>query len=305
MTEPILRIEDLRLNARGPAGAIPLVHDVNLTVGRGERVALVGESGSGKSVTARSVLRLDDGIDAAGRIYVDGVDVLGLTERRMREVRGRQVGMIFQDPMSSLDPLRRVGDQITPILRAQGMRPAAARSRTAILLNELGVPDAQRRAIEYPHEFSGGMRQRVVIAMALAGNPDLIIADEPTTALDVRIQKQVLQVMSDAAERRGLAVLLITHDVGIVAGFADRVAVMYRGRIVESAPVETFFDDPRHPYTRGLIAAVPHLGSSETLKPLDRTQIPEPTPENSELVDLGGDHWVARVALEPTPSEVN
>ncbi|MDF2563088.1 MAG: Oligopeptide transport ATP-binding protein AppD, partial [Microbacterium sp.] len=241
MSYPLLSIEDLRLTARTGAGDIPLVHGASLTVDRGERVALVGESGSGKSVTARAILRLDEGIAATGAIRLEGEDLIDLSERAMRRVRGRRIGMVFQDPMNSLDPLRRIGEHLTPLFRARGLNPRQARSETVKLLHELGVPDPGLRAISYPHEFSGGMRQRVVIAMALAGGPDLLIADEPTTALDVRVQRQVLQVLSDAAAARGLAVLFITHDVGVVAGFADRVAVMYRGRIVEIAPVSTFF----------------------------------------------------------------
>ncbi|WES63105.1 ABC transporter ATP-binding protein [Microbacter sp. GSS18] len=297
MDDSILRIEDLRLTARSPRGPVPLVHGVDLSVDRGERVALVGESGSGKSVTARAVLGLDDGIDATGRILVDGAEVLAMSERELRRVRGRKVGMVFQDPLGSLDPLRRIGEHLTPLYRARGMNPREARAATVRILAELGVPEPGLRAISYPHEFSGGMRQRVVIAMALAGEPDLLIADEPTTALDVRVQKQVLQVMSDAAASRGLAVLLITHDVGIVAGFADRVAVMYRGRIVEHAPVESFFGNPRHPYTQALLRAVPRIDSDAPLSPLDRSTIPEPDDENSLLVEVAEGHFVARSGL--------
>jgi ABC-type dipeptide/oligopeptide/nickel transport system ATPase component len=244
------------------------------------------------------VLRLDDAIDATGRILVGEDDVLSLPERQLRGIRGRRVGMVFQDPLSALDPLRRIGDHLTPLFRARGMRPAVARSETAKLLHELGVPDAGRRAVSYPHEFSGGMRQRVVIAMALAGEPELLIADEPTTALDVRVQKQVLEVISAATARRGMAVLFITHDVGIVAGFADRVAVMYRGRIVETAPVRTFFSQAVHPYSRGLLRAVPRLDDDSRLVPLDRDAIGEPTAEGSVLVQVGESHWVARSALQ-------
>ena len=301
MNEEILRIDGLRLAARGPDGAIPLVHGVDLAVRRGERLALVGESGSGKSITARAVLRLDDDITASGSIRVGDTDVLTASERTMRSIRGRRVGMVFQDPLSALDPLVRIGGHIEPLFRARGMRPVVARSETAKLLHELGVPDASRRAVSFPHEFSGGMRQRVVIAMALAGDPDLVIADEPTTALDVRVQKQVLRVLAESTSRRGLAVLLITHDVGIVAGFADRVAVMYRGRIVESAPTSAFFSDARHPYSQGLLRAVPRLDRPGRLLPLDRASIPEPDDDNSVLVEVGQDHLVARSALAAAP----
>jgi len=304
MNDVVLRIANLRLAAESPAGPVPLVHGIDLFVRRGERVALVGESGSGKSVTARAIVQLDEGMRTTGSIRVGDDEVVGMSERQLRSVRGRRVGMVFQDPLGSLDPLRRIGDHLTPLFRARGMNPRRARSETVRILHELGVPDAGLRAISYPYEFSGGMRQRVVIAMALAGEPELLIADEPTTALDVRVQKQVLEVLSDAAEARGLAVLFITHDVGIVAGFADRVAVMFQGRIVETAPVKTFFRDARHPYTRGLLRAVPRLDDDRPLVPLDRATLPVPDDENSVLVQIGDDHWVARSALSDARQEV-
>jgi oligopeptide/dipeptide ABC transporter ATP-binding protein len=269
VTAPLLSLRGLTLTVRGPSGTpITLVSGVDLDIPRGGHVALVGESGCGKSVTARSVLRLDPGIRVGGQILLDGEDISGFSETQLNRVRGARVGMVFQDPMSSLDPLRTIGQHLDGPLRNRGLPRRAARTEAAALLGELGVPDPERRLRSYPHEFSGGMRQRVVIALALAGQPDLLIADEPTTALDVRIQEQVLNLLADVADRRGLGVLLITHDVGIVASFADEVAVMYAGRIVEQASVHEFFASPVHPYTRALLRAVPRIDNEDRLIPL-------------------------------------
>ncbi|MEV7012596.1 ABC transporter ATP-binding protein [Streptosporangium sp. NPDC051022] len=257
---PLLAVRDLRASFPGPDGPVEVVHGVGLELARGEKVALVGESGSGKSVTARAVLRLDADARLSGRIELDGTDLLALPPRGMREIRGARVGLVFQDPLSSLNPVMTIGWQITQPLVIRGVPKRIARRRGVELLARLGVRDAERRFDDYPHQFSGGMRQRVVIAIAVIAEPALLIADEPTTALDVRVQARVLRLLHELAEERDMAVLLITHDLGIVAGFADRAVVMRHGRAVESGPVEEIYRRPRHPYTRALLAAVPRIG---------------------------------------------
>ncbi len=258
---PLVTVEklnvDVPLGGRG-AGA-RIVDGVDFTIGVGERVALVGESGSGKSLTARALMRLDRSARLSGRVDFDGIDLLKLSDREMGRHRGSSIAMVFQDPMSFLDPLMTIGDQVAETLRIRGVGRAEARRRALAVLDELGVDRAAERLDSYPHEFSGGMRQRVVLAMALVGEPRLLIADEPTTALDVRVQDQVLDLLDDISARRGLAVLFITHDLGVVAGFAERVMVMYSGRIVEDGAVAEVFARPGHPYTQGLIKAVPRI----------------------------------------------
>ncbi|WP_449396058.1 ABC transporter ATP-binding protein [Devosia riboflavina] len=255
--DTLLAVDNLAVEIPTHAGPVRLVDGVSFTIGRGERVALVGESGSGKSVTAQAIMRLNTRVKLSGRIGLDGTDLLGLPPRQMADIRGRRIGMVFQDPMSSLDPLMTIGDQIAETLRIRGVSAKDARKRALEVLDELKVERAAERLDAYPHEFSGGMRQRVVLAMALVGEPDLLIADEPTTALDVRVQERVLDLLDEISRRRGLAVMLITHDMGIVAGFADRVMVMYSGRIVEENEALDLFGAPRHPYTKGLLEAVP------------------------------------------------
>lgn len=255
--DTLLAVNNLAVEIPTHAGPVRLVDGVSFTIGRGERVALVGESGSGKSVTAQAIMRLNTRVKLSGRIGLDGTDLLGLPPRQMADIRGRRIGMVFQDPMSSLDPLMTIGDQIAETLRIRGVAAKEARRRALEVLDELKVERAAERLDAYPHEFSGGMRQRVVLAMALVGEPDLLIADEPTTALDVRVQERVLDLLDEISRRRGLAVMLITHDMGIVAGFADRVMVMYSGRIVEENEALDLFGAPRHPYTKGLLEAVP------------------------------------------------
>ncbi|WP_405395545.1 ABC transporter ATP-binding protein [Microbispora hainanensis] len=257
---PLLAIRDLRVSFPAPDGPVEVVHGVDLDVARREKVALVGESGSGKSVTARSVLRLDADARLSGRIELDGTDLLTLPPRRMRQVRGARVGLVFQDPLAALNPVMTIGWQIIQPLVIRGVSKRVARRRGVDLLSRLGVRDAERRFDDYPHEFSGGMRQRVVIAIAVIAEPELLIADEPTTALDVRVQAQVLALLRELADERGMSVLLITHDLGIVAGFADRVVVMRHGEAVETGPVDDIYARPRHPYTRALLAAVPRIG---------------------------------------------
>src|SRR5947207_124041 len=262
---PLLEVENLQTHFRTPDGVNGAVDGVSVEVREAETLAVVGESGCGKSVTANSILRLipEPPGRIAGTIRFEGMDLLALDEPAMREIRGNDISMIFQEPMTSLNPVLTIGRQLGETLRLhQGLDRQAAEARSIEMLNLVGIPEARRRVREYPHQFSGGMRQRVMIAMALACNPKLLIADEPTTALDVTIQAQILDLMRDLKRRVGAAIILITHDLGIVAEVAERVMVMYAGRKVEEASVAALFRSPRHPYTQGLLGAVPKLGSS-------------------------------------------
>ena len=258
--EALLTVEGLTTVFDLAAGPAAAVIDVSFRVGRGETLCLVGESGSGKSVTALSIMRLvqPPGRIAGGSIIFKGRDLLALPEREMQQVRGAEIGFVFQEPMTALNPVFTIGNQIEETLAVHGIaRGAAARGKAVELLEAVSMPEPQRRLREYPHQLSGGLRQRALIALALACNPSLLIADEPTTALDVTIQAQVLDLLRDLQQRFQLALLLITHDLGVVAEMADRVAVMYAGRIVEASVVRDLFRDPRHPYTRGLLASMP------------------------------------------------
>jgi len=239
---------------------LPAVIDVGFHVAPGETLCLVGESGSGKSVTALSIMRLVEppGRVASGRILYRGRNLLDLTEREMQHVRGAEIGLIFQEPMTALNPVFTIGDQIEETLLIHGRATRRdARQKAIGLLEAVSMPEPQKRVRDYPHQLSGGLRQRALIAIALSCEPSLVIADEPTTALDVTIQAQILDLLRDLQQRMGLALLLITHDLGVVAGMADRVAVMYAGRLVEEAGVRDLFGDPKHPYTRGLMASMP------------------------------------------------
>jgi peptide/nickel transport system ATP-binding protein len=250
------------------------VNDVSLSVARGETLALVGESGSGKSLTAMSIMRLVEapGRVLAGTVRFQGRDLLTLPEREMQRVRGAQIGLVLQEPMTALNPVFTIGSHITEALRVHGLaRGRAAEARAIELLDAVRVPEPQRRVHDYPHQLSGGLRQRALIAAALACRPALLIADEPTTALDVTIQAQILDLLRDLKSHFDLSLLLITHDLGIVAHNADRVAVMYAGRIVETAPVRELFADPRHPYTRGLLASIPGRTPGARLHAIDGT----------------------------------
>ncbi|MEB3042822.1 ABC transporter ATP-binding protein [Rhizobium sp. MJ21] len=273
--DTILDIKGLRTVFRIRSGEVTAVNGIDLSVAAGETLALVGESGSGKSVTSLSVMRLltrNIGVIAAGSIDLkrkDGTvsNLVSLPQQEMRAIRGNDIGMVFQEPMSSLNPVYTIGDQISePIRIHRGANRKAAMDAAVSLLDSVGIPDARRRAGQYPHELSGGMRQRATIAMALACDPTLLIADEPTTALDVTIQAQVLALLQRLQRERGMAMLFVTHNLGVVAEIAHRVAVMYAGRIVETGPVAEVFRNPRHPYTIGLLASMPKLGDASRMK---------------------------------------
>jgi peptide/nickel transport system ATP-binding protein len=262
VTAPVLAVEDLRVRLSTPRGPAAVVNGLSYTVGPGETVAVVGESGSGKSVSVLALLGLLPARSATvtGRALLHGEDLLTMPADRLRRVRGPGVGMVFQDPMTSLNPVLTVGRQLTEALRAHGARDKAAAGRRAVdLLSEVGLPDPARAVGRYPHELSGGMRQRVMIAIALANDPALLIADEATTALDVTVQAQIIELVERLQSEHGTGVIWITHDLGVVAGIADRVLVMYGGRCVEDGTVDDVLERPAHPYTRGLLGAIPDL----------------------------------------------
>ena len=258
---PVLEVENLRSHFFTVDGVVRAVDGVSFTVGAGETLSIVGESGCGKSVTALSIMRLippTSGRIVSGSVRFDGTDLASLSEPEMRRIRGNRIAMIFQEPMTSLNPVMSIGDQIAEAVTIhQGLSRAEALDRAREMLDLVRIPDARRRLADYPHHFSGGMRQRVMIAMALCCNPTLLIADEPTTALDVTIQAQILKLMRELKERLNAAIIRITHDLGVVAETAQRVVVMYAGRKVEEASVLELFDRPLHPYTRGLMASIP------------------------------------------------
>jgi oligopeptide/dipeptide ABC transporter ATP-binding protein len=281
----LLEVQDLKTSFRTTSGVVRAVDGVSWDIEEGETVALVGESGCGKSVSALSVMRLvaePAGRIEGGRILFKGRDLLALSEEEMRTVRGREIAMVFQEPMTSLNPVLSVGRQLTEGLEIHlKMNAAQARGRAVELLGMVGIPDPERRLGQYPHHFSGGMRQRMMIAMALACNPSLILADEPTTALDVTIQAQILELMQDLSRRLGVAMLIITHNLGVVARYADRVNVMYAGRIIEQASAAELYAHPRHPYTMGLLRSVPRLDEPRRARldpiegqPPDLTRLP-------------------------------
>jgi oligopeptide/dipeptide ABC transporter ATP-binding protein len=261
--KPLLEVKGLRTSFKTREGVVKAVDGIDFTVGRGEIMGLVGESGCGKSVTSLSILRLvaSPGSIDSGQILFDGKDLMGLSNDEMRQIRGDRITMIFQQPTSSLNPVRGVDWQISEVLELhRKMTTEAAHGRALELLRMVGIPDPERRLKSFPHELSGGMAQRVMIAMALACEPDLLIADEPTTALDVTIQAQILDLMRTLRDEFGTSIILITHDLGVVAEMCDRVAVMYAGEIVEQTDVVSLFQSPLHPYTRGLIASIPVVG---------------------------------------------
>jgi oligopeptide/dipeptide ABC transporter ATP-binding protein len=279
--EPLLSIRELSVGLRTRAGTTPLVRGVSLEVPPGERVGLVGESGSGKSLTLLAAMGLlAPPVEVTGgSVQLDSTELIGAPDRVLRGFRGSQVAMIYQDPMTSLDPVQRVGAQIAEGLRAHGVSRRASWDRTLAALAEVQLPDPPRLARAYPHELSGGMRQRVMIAAALAGNPRLLLADEPTTALDVTIQRQILALVARLQQARHLAVLWVTHDLGVAAQFVQRLAVMYAGRVVEVGPTAAMFAEPQHPYTAALLRAVPSTtGARTTLG-----QIPGSPPDPARL----------------------
>jgi oligopeptide/dipeptide ABC transporter ATP-binding protein len=263
----LLEIQDLQTHFVTDAGTVRAVDGVNLTIRKGETLGVVGESGCGKSVTALSILRLipnPPGRVVGGKILMDGRNLLDLPEDEMRKVRGGSISMIFQEPMTSLNPVFTVGDQIAEGIRLhQGLSKRESWTKAIEMLRLVRIPDPDRRVKEYPHQMSGGMRQRVMIAMALSCNPQLLIADEPTTALDVTIQAQILELLNQLKAELGMAVMLITHDLGVVADTAARVAVMYAGRVVEEASVMDLFKSPKHPYTQGLLNSIPRIEKAE------------------------------------------
>jgi len=276
----LLSIRDLQVEFATDAGPVPAVRGIDLNIAAGEIVALVGESGCGKSVTATSVMRLTEGQIRAGSIHFQGRDLASLSDAEMRTIRGGQIGMIFQEPMTSLNPVLTIGRQIEEVLVLhQQLAARAARVQALELLQRVGIPSPERRLTQYPHELSGGMKQRVMLAMAIACRPQLLIADEPTTALDVTIQAQIMELLRSLKREFGMAVLLITHDLGVVAHFAERVLVMYAGKIVEQGSVRDVFKRPAHPYTQALLAALP-----DPLKPARRlAAIPGRVPSPSML----------------------
>ncbi|NOT47093.1 MAG: ABC transporter ATP-binding protein [Acidobacteria bacterium] len=328
--DKLLEISGLKTTFKTRAGLVKAVDDVSFDVAEGEFLGLVGESGCGKSITALSVMRLiyPPGKITGGSIKFKGEELTTATEDRMREIRGNDIAMIFQDPMTSLNPVYTVGEQIAEALRLhRKLDKKAAWAAAIAAMKEVSIPAAERRASDYPHQLSGGMRQRVMIAMALACDPELLIADEPTTALDVTIQAQILELLDELRRTRNLAVLLITHDLGVVAEAADRVCVMYTGKIVEESGVEAIFAEPKHPYTRGLLNSVPKLTDAavakETRLQTIEGMVPSPTdlppgchfeprcafrmPECSlaeiPLFELGGDTKVRCILYEEKPAE--
>ena len=262
--QPLLSVRDLSVTFAAPRGPVRAVDALSFDVHRGRTLGIVGESGSGKSVTSMAVLGLHTGAEVTGSITLDGRELVGLPERALNQVRGRRIAMIFQDPLSSLHPYYTIGEQIAEHHRVHfNSSRRQARKRAVEMLAEVGIPEPARRAGEYPHQFSGGMRQRAMIAMALACEPEVLIADEPTTALDVTVQAQILELIARIQQEHGLAVVMITHDLGVVARVAHDVLVMYGGRAAEQAPVDDLFAGPVHPYTRGLLDSLPRLDDSD------------------------------------------
>ncbi|MBW3635994.1 MAG: ABC transporter ATP-binding protein [Armatimonadetes bacterium] len=301
MSEPLLSVRNLETQFFTDDGVVKAVDNISFDLAPREILGVVGESGSGKSVTSLSVLRLISapGKITGGQVLWKGRDLLTLSEREMRAIRGDDIAMIFQEPMTSLNPLYTVGNHIQEaLLLHQGLKGSAARERAIAALEEVGIRDAPSRIDAYPHQLSGGMRQRVMIAIALSCNPDLLIADEPTTALDVTVQARILDLMRNLRDQKQMAILLITHNMGIVAEMCDRVAVMHQGKIVEMAPINEIFASPRHPYTQQLLKSIPTLDSAP------KTQLAtvswHPTPQqaqNAQLVEVAAGHSVSAWAI--------
>ena len=315
---PVLEVRNLKTQFKTQDGVVKAVDDVSFYVMPGETLGVVGESGCGKSMTGLSIMRLipsPPGKIVAGEIFFNGDDILRMTDEQVRSIRGNDIAMIFQDPMTSLNPVLTINRQISEALQLHmGMNKGQARGRTIELLKMVGIPNAEERVDQYPHQFSGGMRQRVMIAMALSCNPKLLIADEPTTALDVTIQAQILDLMRTLQMERDTGVILVTHSMGVVAGMADRIQVMYAGHIVETASTEEIFANPRHPYTVGLLKSIPRLDATrkEKLEPIrglppDLIDLPDMCPfvprcnyarekceqKNPPLLEVNPGHWSA------------
>jgi oligopeptide/dipeptide ABC transporter ATP-binding protein len=304
---PLLEVSNLMTYFFTSRGLVKAIRGIEFALDEGETLALVGESGCGKSMTALSLLRLvpPPGRIVEGQIRFRGNDLLHIPEEEMRRIRGNQISMIFQEPMTSLNPVFRIGEQIGEVLRLhKGMDARQALQAATDLLIQVGIPSPERRVHEYPHQLSGGMRQRVMIAMALAGDPKLLIADEPTTALDVTIQAQIMELLKDLKEKRGMATLLITHDLGVVAESADRVAIMNSGLIMEQAPVRTIYANPLHPYTRGLLGCIPRLGEKKArLAPVGGTTLAD-LPPGSTYLDACPEPFTTRNGKIPPLMEV-
>ena len=296
---PVLAVENLKTWFYTRDGIVRAVDGVSFSLARGEMLGVVGESGCGKSITALSVMGLlqaPAGRIAGGSIRLNGRELVGLEESAMRRIRGNEISMIFQEPMTSLNPVMRIGRQIAaPLMLHQDMDRSAARARAIEMLDLVHIPEARRRIDEYPHQLSGGMRQRVMIAIALACRPAVLIADEPTTALDVTIQAQILRLMAELQKELSTAVILITHDLGVIAESVRRVVVMYAGRKVEEAPVEELFANPRHPYTVGLLGSIPRVDRAVTTARVRLAEIPGMVPSPSESID--GCRFAARCPL--------
>lgn len=300
--EKLLDVQNLQTHFFTDDGIVKAVDDVSFSLAPRETLGVVGESGSGKSVMSLSLLRLVSapGKIVGGKVLWKGEDLLKRTEAQMRAIRGDDIAMIFQEPMTSLDPLYTVGNHIEEALRLhQNLRGEAARAKAIESLEAVGINEANKRVDAYPHQMSGGMRQRVMIAIALSCNPDLLIADEPTTALDVTVQAKVLDLLKDLRRERDMALLLVTHNMGLVAEMCDRVLVMHGGRIVEVAEVNEIFDQPRHPYTQGLLRSIPTLDSlpKQPLATLDWKPLPEHAAQ-STLVEVSAGHWVSAWAAQ-------
>ncbi len=313
--EALLRVENLRVEFPTEDGIVHAVDGITYEVHRGRTLGIVGESGSGKTVSSLTTLGLTrgQGANVSGRILFDGRDLVGLSEGELRSIRGNDIAMIFQDPLSSMHPFFKVGAQLIEAVRAhQDVSRAKARERAVELLGLVGIPDPSRRVDEYPHEFSGGMRQRAMIAMALANEPRLLIADEPTTALDVTVQAQILALLERLQRELGMAIVIITHDLGVVAEMADDIAVMYAGRIVETTSADALFSKPEHPYTWGLLKSIPRLDRSR-----EEALVPIPGSPPSLISPPSGCHFHPRCpyaqpshsridpALEPVPGQPN